>query len=144
MTALVPPYFEETYLDSSYVELCEEIGEEYAICPELLMALIERESSGNPDAENGSCKGLCQISERWHKDRMKKLGVSDIYDPEGNIRLAADYLTELGAKYEDIGLVLMVYSGTSDAESIAEAGNLTEYAEWVLTRSETLERAHGK
>lgn len=144
MTALVPPYYQETYIDSSYVELCEEIGEEYAICPELLEALIERESRGDANAQNGSCKGLCQISEKWHRDRMERLGIDDIYDPEGNIRLAADYLVELDAKYEDIGLVLMVYNGSSDAKSRAEAGNLTEYAEWILERSETLERAHGK
>ena len=144
MTALVPPYYEETYLNAEYVTFCEEIGEEYNICPELLMALIERESSGNPDAENGSCKGLCQVSERWHKDRMERLGVSDIYDPEGNIRLCADYISELGAKYEDIGLVLMVYSGKSDAVEIAERGELTYYAKWILDRSEELERANGK
>lgn len=144
MNALVPPYYEETYLDSSYVELCEEIGEEYAICPELLEALIERESHGHADAQNGSCKGLCQISERWHSDRMERLGVSDIYDPEGNIRLAADYLTEMGAEYLDIGLVLMKFHGESDAESKAERGELSNYAEWILTRSEELERVHQK
>jgi len=144
LMATVPPYYEETYLDSSYVELCEEIGEEYAICPELLEALIERESHGHADAKNGSCKGLCQISERWHKDRMERLGIDDIYDPEGNIRLCADYLTEIGAEYEDIGLTLMIYNGSSDAVKRAESGNLTDYAIWILERSEELERAHRK
>lgn len=144
MNALVPPYYEETFIQQSYVEICEEVGEEYSICPELLMALIEKESSGHADAQNGSCKGLCQISEKWHSDRMERLGVSDIYDPEGNIRLAADYLTEMGAKYLDIGLVLMKFHGESDAENKAERGELSDYAIWILERSETLERAHGK
>lgn len=144
MIALVPPYYAETYIDSSYVDLCEEIGEEYAICPELLEALIERESHGHADAQNGSCKGLCQISERWHKDRMEKLNITDIYDPESNIRLAADYLTELGAEYLDIGLVLCIYHGESDALEKAERGELSDYTIWILERSEELERAHRK
>lgn len=144
LIATVPPYYEDTYIKAEYVTICEEVGEEYNICPELLMALIEKESSGKADAQNGSCKGLCQVSEKWHSGRMDKLGITDIFDPESNIRLAADYITELGAEYEDIGLVMMIYNGSSDAESRAEAGNLTEYAEWILERSETLERAHGK
>lgn len=144
LIATVPPCYEDTFIPAEYAELCVEIGEEYAICPELLMALIEKESSGHADAQNGSCKGLCQVSEKWHTDRMERLHIDDIYDPEGNIRLCADYLCELDAKYEDIGLVLMVYSGKSDAVEIAERGELTYYAEWILTRSEELERAHGK
>lgn len=144
MMATVPPYYAETYIDPTYIEICTEIGEEYGICPELLMALIERESSGHADAQNGSCKGLCQVSERWHGDRMERLGVSDIFDPEGNIRLCADFLDELHAEYEDIGLCLMVYSGKSDAVEIAERGELTYYAEWILDRSAELELAHGK
>lgn len=144
MMATVPPYYEETYIKQEYVEYCTEIGEEYGICPELLMALIEKESSGNADAQNGSCKGLCQVSEKWHQDRMEKLGVTDIFDPEGNIRLCADYLTELGTEYEDIGLTLMLYNGQSNAVSMAEQGLLSNYAEWILTRSEELERCHQK
>ena len=144
LIATVPPYYEDTYIKAEYVEICEEIGTEYNICPELLMALIEKESSGKADAQNGSCKGLCQVSEKWHSGRMEKLGVTDIYDPEGNIRLAADYLTELGAEYEDIGLILMLYHGESNAESKAESGLLSDYADWILTRSAEIERSHGK
>lgn len=144
LIATVPPYYEDTYIKAEYVEICEEVGEEYNICPELLMALIEKESSGRADAQNGSCKGLCQVSEKWHSGRMERLGVDDIYDPEGNIRLAADYLTELGAEYEDIGLILMLYHGESNAESKAESGLLSDYADWILTRSAEIERSHGK
>lgn len=144
LIATVPPCYQETYLSAEIVDICTEVGTEYNICPELLMALIEKESSGHADAQNGSCKGLCQVSEKWHKDRMEKLGITDIYDPEGNIRLCADFLDELHAEYEDIGLVLMVYSGKSDAVEIAERGELTYYAEWILERSEELERAHQK
>ena len=60
----------DTYIAEEYQDYCEEIGEMYCVCPELLMAMIETESSGNPDATNGTCKGLMQVSEKWHKDRM--------------------------------------------------------------------------
>ena len=51
-----------TYISEDAQEACVKYGEEYGICPELLMAMIERESSGRPDAESGGCKGLMQIS----------------------------------------------------------------------------------
>ena len=62
-----------TYISEDAQEACVKYGEEYGICPELLMAMIELESSGRPDAESGGCKGLMQISDRWHKDRMERL-----------------------------------------------------------------------
>ena len=134
----------DTYIDSQYQQYCVEIGEMYGICPELLMAMIEAESSGNPDATNGTCKGLMQVSEKWNKDRIKRLGVKDIYDPYGNILVATDYLMELAEKYEDIGLVLDVYNGNSKAMQNAENGVLSEYATKILYRAEMLERIHGK
>ena len=134
----------DTYISEEYQAYCEEIGEMYCVCPELLMAMIETESSGNPNATNGTCKGLMQVSEKWHSDRMKRLGVKDIYEPYGNILVATDYLMELAEKYEDIGLVLDVYNGNSKAMQNAENGVLSEYATKILGRAEMLERIHGK
>jgi soluble lytic murein transglycosylase-like protein len=130
-----------TYISEDAQEACVKYGEEYGICPELLMAMIERESSGRPDAESGGCKGLMQISDRWHKDRMERLEVTDIYDVDGNIHVGADYLTELFEKYEDVGIVLMVYHGEKNAATKTE---LSDYADWILTRSAELERMNGK
>lgn len=135
----------DTYIAEEYQQYCVEIGNMYGICPELLMAMIETESSGNPDATNGTCKGLMQVSEKWHKDRMEKLGVANICDPYGNILVATDYLMELAEKYEDIGMVLMVYNGDSRAKDYWNGNaNLSKYAEKILARSEVLERIHGK
>lgn len=116
----------------------------YDVCPELIFAIIEKESSGNPNAENGGCYGLMQISERWHRDRMERLGVTDLYDPYGNILVGVDYLMELAEKYEDLDMVLMVYNGSSDAQERWESGNPTEYATSIMNRSMELERLHGK
>lgn len=124
----------------------ETYGAEYNIAPELLEAIAYTESRYQPDAENGSCKGLMQISVRWHEDRMERLRTTDIYDADQNMHIAADYLGELFRKYEDTGLVLLKYNG-ADKSKIAhyeETGELTEYAQSILDKSEELERVHGK
>lgn len=130
-----------SFISEEAQEICVKYGEEYGICPELLMAMIEKESSGRPDVENGGCKGLMQISDRWHRDRMERLGVTDIYDSDGNIHVGADYLAELFEKYEDVGVVLAVYHGEKNATTKTE---LSDYADWILTRSAELERMNGK
>lgn len=43
------------------------------ICPEFVEALIERESRWNPEAVNGDCIGLMQISEGWQRGIGKNL-----------------------------------------------------------------------
>lgn len=134
----------DTWLSDEVQGYCEEIGEEYCICPEMLMALIEAESHGQADAENGGCKGLCQVSVRWNKARMKSLGVTDIFDEYSNILVGADYLAELFEEYEDPAVVLMVYHGENKALSKAERGEISDYAEKILDRSAELERLHGK
>lgn len=134
----------DTWISEDSKKYCEEIGKAYSICPELLEAIMESESSGNTMAVNGNCKGLMQINERWHTERMGELGVTDLYDAKSNILLAADYLAELFAQYEDIGTVLMVYNGSSDAMERAERADYTEYAKKIIKRSEQLERIHGK
>lgn len=134
----------ECILSEEVQGYCEEIGEMYGICPELLMAIIEAESSGNQYAENGSCKGLMQVSVKWHADRMEKLGVVDIYDEYSNILVATDYLSELRDDYEEVSYVLDIYNGNSKAYYNYENGILSKYAGSVLERSAELERIRGK
>lgn len=137
-------FYNDTMLSDEAYEACVEIGQQYGISPELLMAIAETESSGNPEARNGSCKGLMQISESYHKDRMQELGVENIYDEEGNILLATDYLLQLFMEEEDVGLVLSIYHGESSADATYEAGELSEYAKKILERAEELTRNHDK
>ena len=126
------------------VEYCTKAGEVYDICPEFLEAICWVESRCTADAVNGSCKGIMQVSEKWHKDRMERLNVSSIYDEEGNIMVATDYLAELFIEYEDCTLVLDYYNGNSHADDNAENGIISEYADKVLTLSKLLEDANGK
>lgn len=130
----------DTWISETAQDACVEYGEEYGICPELLEAIIERESSGKSDAENGSCKGLMQISVKWHSGRMEKLGVEDIFDERGNILVGTDLLAELFGKYGNAAVVLMAYHG----ERNPAEKEISSYAEGILERSAELERIHGK
>ena len=133
--------------EAELIQITEEVGAMYDICPELLQALVERESTYRIDATNGSCKGLAQISVKWHTDRMERLGVTDIYEPYGNILVAADYLRELFNEREDddVYYVLMRYNMAIDtANSLYAAGEITDYARNIVRRAAELERLHGK
>ena len=132
---------EECIVPDHILEMSNEIGKEYNICPELLQSIAFQESRFQADARNGGCTGLMQINPAWHEDRMRELGVTDLYDPEQNMEVAADYLQELFGRYEDVGTVLMVYHGESGAVSKIVP---SQYADEILTRSAELERAHGK
>lgn len=132
----------DTWISEEAQQQCITYGEEYGICPELLMAIIEQESSGKAYAENGSCKGLMQISEKWHKDRMDKLK-ADIY--EDNVLIGTDYLAELFAENEDVYWVLMAYNGGIEyANRMYEEEKYSKYAVSIANRSAELERLHGK
>ncbi len=126
----------ETLISETAYEACVKYGEQYGISPELIMAIIEKESMGQPDVESGGCKGLMQISSKWHKDRMKRLGVTDLFDERSNILVGADYLSDLFEEYDEVSTVLMVYNGDSRA---FEDGYFSDYAEDILKRSEELE-----
>ena len=122
-------------------------GELYNICPEFLIAVAKRESEFNPEAVNGSCVGLMQVSLRWHTDRMERCHVTEeeMWTVDGSMHVAADYLAELFDEYEDAALVLMIYNGDSDASSFAQGGcDMSDYASDILTYSRELEEKHGK
>ena len=134
----------ETWISKTAQAACVEYGNEYGICPELLMAIIERESSGKANVSNGSCIGLMQISSRWHSDRMEKLGVTTLYSERGNVHVGADYLAELFEDYGEAALALMIYHGESNAITKYECGEISSYASGILERSAQLERLHKK
>lgn len=143
---VMPVKASEDYLtEAQMVALTEEVGQQYNICPELLQAIAWRESRYKPTAVNGDCTGLMQVSTRWHQDRMERLGVDDLYDPAGNVLVAADYLAELFSDYEEADVVLMFYSGNSRAKEYSQGiGEMSDYAAEVLEESAELERRHGK
>ena len=127
------------------IRYCENAGKIYNISPEFLEAICWVESNCDPNAVNGTCKGIMQVSDIWHFDRMERLGVTSIFDEEGNILVAADYLSELFSTYGDNDpLVLDYYNGNSNADENARNGIISDYARKVLTIANLLERANGK
>lgn len=128
----------------SWEDYIEIVAEEAGICPELVEAVIERESSWNPDAQNGNCIGLMQINPKYQQERMQRLGVEDLKDPYDNILVGTDYLRELFETYGDIYAVLMFYNAGYPGLNAYLIGNYSDYAVEVAARSAELERSHGK
>lgn len=99
----------------------------YGLNPDIVKAIIEEESGwlASAEGDNGQSVGLMQIQERWHKERMKRLGITSLYDPEQNITVGCDILSELLSKYGNY----------EDALSAYNSGNIydgQQYAERVL------------
>lgn len=127
------------------VEISEELGDRYGICPELIQAICFKESGFQPDVESDGHIGIMQISPKWHKGRMDMLGVSDIYDLRGNMTVGVDYLSELICQYEDVSVALMIYNGDSSAEDVLiGSDSISAYADEILAISAELERENGK
>lgn len=125
-------------------KISEELGEEYNICPETIQAIGWWESRFQPDAENDGCVGIMQVAPKWHKERMDRLGVTDLTDPRQNMMVAVDYLFDLVKDEEDMEEVLMRYHGESRINERLEAGEMSAYVEGILALSAELERQNGK
>ena len=72
-----------------------------------------------------------QNDEQNYRDRMDRLGVTDLTDPGGNFRVGLDFLSELYNKYHDWGMALTVYNMGHNP------GYITKYANKVLNNYET-------
>lgn len=132
----------------SYDSNAEILGYIFDICdkypnvdPYLVESVIYHESRFKPSATNGDCKGLMQVSSKWHKDRMTKLGVFDLYDPYSNILVGVDILNDLLA-YNDTELALMCYNMShKKAKELYANGIVTPYASDVIRRAEEMKGA---
>lgn len=112
------------------------------ISPYLIMAMCERESQYNADAigDNGRSFGLMQIQPRWHQDRMDKLGCDNLLDARQNIMVGIDILLDLFSRCDDVAWVLMAYNGGETyANRNYDAGNISEYARYIMARAEEME-----
>lgn len=86
-----------SYTDQDFLHTaCHESGVPYA----LALAVIQKETGfNNVMGDDGASSGYMQVQERWHWDRMERLGVTDLTHPFGNFRVGCDYLAELLEKY---------------------------------------------
>lgn len=118
-------------------EACEEFEVPYA----LALGLIEKETNfQNVVGDDGASTGYMQVQEVWHWDRMERLGVTDLLDPEGNFRVGLDFLSELHERYEDWSIALTVYNMGHNPGFISDYANsvMGNYAYWqnVLENSD--------
>lgn len=125
-------------------EISEELGQAYNICPEVIQAMCYVESRFKANAENDGCIGVMQVYEKWHKERMQHLGVTDLTDPRQNMTVAVDYLSELVADGEDMEEALMRYHGESGINEKLNAGEMSDYVAAILELAAELERQNGK
>ena len=120
-------------------DLCEEVN----IDPELVLAMIEQESQWDAAAvgDNGRSFGLMQVQERWHKDRMNKLGCDDLLNPYENVVVGIDILAEKLEKYGDVEKALCAYNaGNAGAEKLYFSKGIysSEYSRKVVERCQEL------
>lgn len=135
----------ETYIKDEYVKIAYEVAEMYSISPELIIAMIETESGGRPKVKsNVGAIGLMQVIPKWNKDRMKRLGVTDLTDPYQNILCGTDLVYELFEKYTDVPTVLMCYNEGEYGTAIerSEKGKFSKYAKKIMNRLEELTELH--
>lgn len=105
---------------------CEESGVEY----ELALAVIRKETEyRNIAGDGGDSVGYMQVQEKWHGERMERLGVTDLSDPYSNFRVGCDYLAELLDKYP-LEEALTAYNRGTPGKS--------QYAQTVLRYMEEL------
>ena len=130
--------------EDSIKSICEFVSYKYnnSISPKLLQAIALTESEYYVNATGTSDdKGLCQVVCMWHKERIDKLGITDIYNPYENVLVCADIINELmSSKYGyDIQYVLMAYNmGPTRANELYESGIISKYAFNVLENAEKL------
>jgi soluble lytic murein transglycosylase-like protein len=119
-----------------------EVCEEYGIAPALVVAMIAQESDfgAHKVGDGGDSAGLLQVQQKWHQERMDRLGCDNLLDPYQNITVAVDYIAELKEINSDLYWVLMAYNGGSRyATKRMESGEYSEYAVEVTQYAAQLE-----
>lgn len=134
-----------SYIPVYMQKLCFEIGEEYHIAPELLIAIIERESGGDANAVNPvtGCMGAMQLHPAYADYYLEKAGCSDPFNPEHNIRAGCEILIEKFEQYTDLPLVLMKYHGESKATSRFRSGKYSKYCIGIMKRMDEMQAITG-
>lgn len=117
-----------------FVELAwKEASKRNGMSPELLIAMMQKESSLRPKVQSRyGAQGLMQVVRRWHHDKLHPS--ESLFDPEVNIRVGADVLEEY---LDDAG-------GSLRTALRKYSGNARGYATKVLNESSKLARVAGE
>ena len=97
----------------------EKYSNQYNFPPELIICLIEKESSFRPMAvSKAGCEGLLQINRKFHKEKLKKLNIKgdQIFHIDNNINVGVMILREYYNKTKTISGALRKYLGINSKE----------------------------
>lgn len=86
----------------------------YGISTNVVMGCIRTESNFQTQSmgDNGDAYGLMQVQMKWHRERMRKVGATDLLNPYENVDVGIDYLAELYKIYNgNWHKALMAYNG---------------------------------
>lgn len=104
----------QTIGPADLVAMADEKADKYGIPKNLFEAIIQTESSWNPQAVSPvGAQGLGQLM----PDTAAELGCSDPFDPEQNLDASAKYVKQLYDMFGDWDLVLAAYNGGPGAIS---------------------------
>ena len=124
--------------ESTFLDLIESSGKKYEIEIDLIKAIIEVESGGNPLAvSSAGAAGLMQLM----PITAKELGVTDRFDPEQNIDSGTRYLRRLIDRFGSAELALWAYNaGPTAVESGHMSLETQEYVPRVLLLKNSFSR----
>lgn len=125
--------------------LCREEGVRYA----LVLAIIEQESGYKQECigDDGESLGYMQVMQKWHEERMERLGAKDLLNACQNIRVGVDYLKELLDRYGTIQDALTAYNyGEAGARKYLWSSGiyLYKYNQSVMERMKEIEEELGR
>lgn len=96
---------------ANYDQIIEAAGRKHNVDPQLLRAMIQTESSGQPGAVSSKgASGLMQIM----PSNYKALGITDPTNPTQNIMGGAQLMSELLDRYGNVPTALLHYTGGDD------------------------------
>ena len=136
-----------TLTQDSVHSMAEVIGEQYGISPILLQAIARVESQYATDLTNSSgAVGICQVVPKYNKDRMDRLGITDLKNPYYNMVLCAEYIKDmrtLSPYGNDQNFIIMSYhAGINGATSKYEKNMSTDYVTSVNQTIKELEEMY--
>jgi soluble lytic murein transglycosylase len=131
-----PPWYARLWYPLHYTSIVRGHAANYDIDPALLAAVIEEESKFRADAKSSAgAIGLMQLLPATAKGIAihtggSKFVVSDLYNPEINVRYGAWYLHHLLQKYGDEKTALAAYNaGQQNVDGWRAQGQGIQFAE---------------
>jgi soluble lytic murein transglycosylase len=131
-----PSWYARLWYPLHYESIVRGHAKNYELEPALLAAVIEQESKFDANAKSSAgAIGLMQLQPATAKGIAVRTGgskfvVSDLYNPEINVRYGAWYLHHLLAKYGDERLALAAYNaGQKNVDDWRADGGGIQFAE---------------